>query len=48
MPKVTELLSDNQDLNPGSLALKAVLFFYHVIPQGQEGPTDRERYRKKE
>lgn len=47
LPKVTELVSDGQDLNPGSLALESVLVFsYYVTLQGQEGPTDRERYRK--
>lgn len=47
MPEITELVSDNLDLDPGSLALKSVLFFYHVIchrvRKGQQTRKDTER-----
>lgn len=47
LPQVAELARKGQrqelTLNLGSLALASMLFFYHILLQGQEGPTGRER-----
>lgn len=47
LPQVAELVRKGQrqelTLNLGSLALMSMLFFYHILLQGQEGLTGRER-----
>lgn len=47
LPQVAELVRKGQrqelTLNLGSLALMSMLFFYHILLQGQEGLMGRER-----
>lgn len=43
LPKVSELVSDGQDLHPGSQALESVLFFSYRVRKDQQTGKGTER-----